>query len=44
MSAGWGRGLGEESRLPVDLLQPFPAAEMKVWMVGKEVGNAEQFA
>jgi putative SOS response-associated peptidase YedK len=39
--ARWlGTGSGDELRLPVDLLRPFPAEEMKVWMVGKEVGNA----
>lgn len=29
----------EPSHLPVDLLRPYPAEEMKAWKVGKEVGN-----
>jgi putative SOS response-associated peptidase YedK len=30
---------GEPSHLPVDLLRPFPADEMKAWKVGPDVGN-----
>jgi putative SOS response-associated peptidase YedK len=30
---------GEPSRLPVDLLRPFPADEMNAWKVGADVGN-----
>jgi putative SOS response-associated peptidase YedK len=30
---------GEPSHLPVDLLRPFPADEMKAWKVGADVGN-----
>jgi putative SOS response-associated peptidase YedK len=30
---------GDPSRLPVDLLRPFPADEMKAWKVGADVGN-----
>ena len=30
---------GEPSHLPVDLLRPFPADEMKAWRVGADVGN-----
>jgi putative SOS response-associated peptidase YedK len=29
----------EPSHLPVDLLRPFPAEEMKAWKVGNDVGN-----
>ena len=29
----------EPSHLPVDLLRPYPAAEMNAWKVGKDVGN-----
>jgi putative SOS response-associated peptidase YedK len=29
----------DPSRLPVDLLRPFPAEEMKTWRVGSAVGN-----
>jgi putative SOS response-associated peptidase YedK len=30
---------GDPSQLPVDLLRPFPAEEMKAWKVGSAVGN-----
>jgi putative SOS response-associated peptidase YedK len=30
---------GDPERLPVDLLRPFPADEMKSWKVGRDVGN-----
>ena len=30
---------GEGTHLPVDLLRPYPAEEMKVWKVGSAVGN-----
>jgi putative SOS response-associated peptidase YedK len=30
---------GEPSRLPVDLLRPYPALEMKAWKVSSAVGN-----
>jgi putative SOS response-associated peptidase YedK len=30
---------GEPSRLPVDLLRPYPADEMKAWKVSADVGN-----
>jgi len=29
----------DPAHLPVDLLRPYPAEKMKVWKVGKEVGN-----
>ncbi len=29
----------DPARLPVDLLKPYPAEEMKTWPVGKAVGN-----
>ena len=29
----------DPARLPVDLLRPYPAEEMKAWKVGKAVGN-----
>jgi hypothetical protein len=29
----------DPTHLPVDLLRPFPPEEMKVWKVGKAVGN-----
>jgi putative SOS response-associated peptidase YedK len=29
----------DASRLPVDLLRPFPAEEMKAWRVSSDVGN-----
>lgn len=29
----------EPSRLPIDLLRPFPAEEMKAWKVDPAVGN-----
>jgi putative SOS response-associated peptidase YedK len=29
----------EPSHLPVDLLRPFPADEMKAWKVSRAVGN-----
>lgn len=30
---------GDSQRLPVDLLRPFPAEEMKTWKVSRAVGN-----
>lgn len=30
---------GDPSQLPVDLLRPYPAEEMKAWKVGSAVGN-----
>jgi putative SOS response-associated peptidase YedK len=30
----------DPAHLPIDLLRPYPADEMKAWMVGKAVGNA----
>ncbi len=30
---------GDPTRLPVDLLRPYPAEEMTAWKVGREVGN-----
>ena len=30
---------GEATHLPVDLLKPYPAEEMKVWKIGSAVGN-----
>jgi putative SOS response-associated peptidase YedK len=30
---------GEPSRLPLDLLRPYPAREMRVWKVSSAVGN-----
>lgn len=30
---------GDPARLPVDLLRPYPAEEMKAWKVGAAVGN-----
>jgi putative SOS response-associated peptidase YedK len=29
----------DPAHLPVDLLRPYPAEEMKAWKVGKAVGN-----
>lgn len=29
----------DPAHLPIDLLRPYPAQEMKAWKVGKEVGN-----
>jgi putative SOS response-associated peptidase YedK len=29
----------DPAHLPVDLLRPFPAEEIKAWKVGKAVGN-----
>jgi putative SOS response-associated peptidase YedK len=29
----------DSAHLPVDLLRPYPAEEMKAWKVGKAVGN-----
>ena len=29
----------DPSRLPTDLLKPFPAEQMKAWRVGSSVGN-----
>ncbi len=31
--------LAEPSHLPVDLLRPYPAEEMKAWKVSRDVGN-----
>jgi putative SOS response-associated peptidase YedK len=31
----------EPSHLPVDLLRPYPAEEMKAWKVAKAVGNVK---
>jgi hypothetical protein len=31
---------GDPSHLPIDLLRPFPADEMKAWKVGPDLGNA----
>jgi putative SOS response-associated peptidase YedK len=30
---------GDPSQLPIDLLRPYPAKEMKAWKVGVDVGN-----
>jgi putative SOS response-associated peptidase YedK len=30
---------GEPSHLPIDLLRPFPAREMRTWKVSAAVGN-----
>jgi putative SOS response-associated peptidase YedK len=30
---------GEPTHLPVDLLRPYPAEEMKAWRVSSDVGN-----
>jgi putative SOS response-associated peptidase YedK len=30
---------GDPANLPVDLLRPYPAEEMKAWPVGNDVGN-----
>ena len=32
---------GEEHRLPVDLLSPYPEEDMKSWRVSDKVGNAK---
>jgi putative SOS response-associated peptidase YedK len=32
---------GDAQRLPVDLLRPYPAEEMKAWRVSKRVGNVK---
>jgi putative SOS response-associated peptidase YedK len=39
--ADYGRWLepGDPQRLPVDLLRPFDAEQMKAWKVGSGVGN-----
>ena len=29
----------DPAHLPIDLLKPYPAGEMKAWKVGKAVGN-----
>jgi putative SOS response-associated peptidase YedK len=29
----------DPAHLPIDLLKPYPAEEMKAWKVGKAVGN-----
>ena len=31
---------GDPTRLPVDLLRPYPAEEMTAWKVDAKVGNA----
>jgi putative SOS response-associated peptidase YedK len=31
--------LADPAHMPVDLLRPYPAEEMKAWKVGKAVGN-----
>jgi putative SOS response-associated peptidase YedK len=31
--------VADAAHLPVDLLRPYPAEEMKAWRVGKDVGN-----
>jgi putative SOS response-associated peptidase YedK len=31
----------EPPQLPIDLLKPFPAGEMKVWKVGSAVGSVK---
>jgi len=35
---------GEPTHLPVDLLRPYPAKEMKAWKVGSAVGNVRNNA
>ena len=35
---------GEPTHLPVDLLRPYPAEEMKAWKVGNAVGNVRNNA
>lgn len=35
---------GEPTHLPVDLLRPYPAEEMRVWKVGDAVGNVRNNA
>jgi len=35
---------GEPTHLPVDLLRPYPAEEMKAWKVGSAVGNVRNNA
>jgi putative SOS response-associated peptidase YedK len=30
---------GDPAQLPVDLLRPYPAEEMKAWPVSRDVGN-----
>jgi putative SOS response-associated peptidase YedK len=30
---------GDPTRLPVDLLRPYPAGEMKAWKISPAVGN-----
>ena len=35
---------GEPTHLPVDLLRPYPAKEMKAWKVGSAVGNVRSNA
>jgi putative SOS response-associated peptidase YedK len=32
----------EPTRLPTDLLRPFPAEEMKAWRVGNNVGERQE--
>jgi putative SOS response-associated peptidase YedK len=31
--------VGDTAHLPVDLLRPYPAEEMKAWPVSRDVGN-----
>ncbi len=35
---------GDPSHLPIDLLRPYPAEEMKAWKVGSAVGNVRNNA
>jgi len=35
---------GEPTHLPIDLLRPYPAEEMKAWKVGSAVGNVRNNA
>jgi putative SOS response-associated peptidase YedK len=35
---------GEPTHLPIDLLKPYPAEEMKAWQVGSAVGNVRNNA
>jgi putative SOS response-associated peptidase YedK len=32
---------GDPQRLPVDLLRPFPAEQMRAWKVDRKVGNVK---
>ena len=33
--------VGDPAQLPVDLLRPYPAEEMKAWPVSRDVGNVQ---